>query len=56
MLPGHPDSHGCVRLSEDNAKWVWDWAENGTPVDVGPAAASKKPAAPKKTPPTAKKK
>jgi lipoprotein-anchoring transpeptidase ErfK/SrfK len=48
LLPGHPDSHGCVRLSEDNAKWLWDWAEDGTPVDVKAAPAKKK--APAKKP------
>jgi hypothetical protein len=26
-----------VRLSEDNGTWLWDWAENGTPVDGAPA-------------------
>ncbi len=25
-------SHGCVRLSEDHAKWLFDWADVGTPV------------------------
>jgi lipoprotein-anchoring transpeptidase ErfK/SrfK len=58
-LPGHPDSHGCVRLSEGNAKWLWDWAESGTLVDVI-APAKKKPAKkaspPKKAPTKGKKK
>jgi hypothetical protein len=40
-LPGHPDSHGCVRLSADNAKWLWSWAGKGTTVDVGPVPAKK---------------
>jgi hypothetical protein len=26
-LPGYPASHGCVRLLEDDAKWVFEWAE-----------------------------
>jgi lipoprotein-anchoring transpeptidase ErfK/SrfK len=26
-LPGYPASHGCVRLLEEDAKWVYDWAE-----------------------------
>lgn len=31
----HPyASHGCVRLSESNAKWLWDWAKEGRPVNV----------------------
>lgn len=29
-------SHGCVRLSKDNAKWLWDWAKSGTPVNIVP--------------------
>lgn len=43
-LPGYPASHSCVRLSEKDAIWAYDWAqewklspdekllENGTPV------------------------
>jgi len=41
-LPGHPDSHGCVRLSRDNAKWLWDWADENTNVDVGSAKTRKR--------------
>ena len=26
-LPGYPASHGCVRLFEEDAKWIYDWAE-----------------------------
>lgn len=26
-LPGYPASHGCVRLLEEDAKWLYDWAE-----------------------------
>jgi hypothetical protein len=26
-LPGYPASHGCVRLLESDAKWVFDWAD-----------------------------
>lgn len=26
-LPGYPASHGCVRLLEEDAKWVYEWAE-----------------------------
>lgn len=25
-LPGYPASHGCVRLLEEDAKWIYDWA------------------------------
>jgi hypothetical protein len=44
-LPGHPASHGCVRLLERDAMWLFEWGEpwaldrtgqvvmnNGTPV------------------------
>lgn len=30
-LPGRPASHGCVRLLEVDARWVYDWAEQWTP-------------------------
>ena len=46
-LPGQPASHGCVRLLERDAKWVYDWGrswildergwnvvENGAPVVI----------------------
>lgn len=26
-LPGHPASHSCIRLLEDDAMWLYDWAE-----------------------------
>lgn len=26
-LPGYPASHGCVRLLEEDAKWIYEWAE-----------------------------
>lgn len=26
-LPGYPASHSCVRLSADDAKWFYDWAD-----------------------------
>jgi len=29
-LPGYPASHGCVRLLEQDAKWIYDWAEQWT--------------------------
>ena len=29
-LPGYPASHGCVRLLEEDAKWVYDWADQWT--------------------------
>ena len=26
-LPGYPASHGCVRLLEEDAKWIYGWAD-----------------------------
>ena len=26
-LPGYPASHSCLRLLEDDAKWMYDWAD-----------------------------
>jgi lipoprotein-anchoring transpeptidase ErfK/SrfK len=26
-LPGYPASHSCVRLTEADAQWIYDWAE-----------------------------
>lgn len=31
---GQKMSHGCMNLSEGNAKWLWDWAPIGTEVWV----------------------
>lgn len=31
---GNRMSHGCVNIREDNAKWIYDWADVGTPVEV----------------------
>ena len=31
---GHRGSHGCVRLSVDNAKWIYDNCPNGTTVVI----------------------
>jgi len=31
---GHPMSHGCVNLTNDDAKWFYDFAVMGTPVHV----------------------
>jgi hypothetical protein len=30
-LPGAPASHGCVRLLEDDAKWMYRWTEQWIP-------------------------
>lgn len=29
-LPGRPASHGCVRLLEQDAKWLYDWGDSWT--------------------------
>ena len=26
-LPGYPASHACIRLREEDAKWIYDWAD-----------------------------
>ncbi|OGG06024.1 hypothetical protein A3D05_02885 [Candidatus Gottesmanbacteria bacterium RIFCSPHIGHO2_02_FULL_40_24] len=31
---GRPKSHGCVNVPLDSAKWLFDWAEYGTRVEV----------------------
>jgi lipoprotein-anchoring transpeptidase ErfK/SrfK len=31
---GNPMSHGCVNLTNDDAKWLYDFGEIGTPVYV----------------------
>jgi lipoprotein-anchoring transpeptidase ErfK/SrfK len=31
---GHVMSHGCVNINAANSKWLYDWAEVGTPVIV----------------------
>ena len=34
-LFGTPMSHGCVNLTNEDAKWFWEFAPLGTPVHVG---------------------
>ncbi|HEV7731669.1 MAG TPA: L,D-transpeptidase [Candidatus Binatia bacterium] len=34
-LPGRPASHACVRLREDDARWLWDWGEGWTLAEDG---------------------
>jgi hypothetical protein len=31
---GRPGSHGCVNLLLEDARFLWDWAELGTPVSI----------------------
>ncbi|HKL88201.1 MAG TPA: L,D-transpeptidase family protein [Salinibacter sp.] len=40
MPTGGPTSHGCVRLVDADAKWIYDWAEpwNTTKGHIGPAS------------------
>lgn len=33
---GQPMSHGCVNMTNDDAKWIYSWAPKGTPVIVRP--------------------
>jgi L,D-transpeptidase-like protein len=34
-LPGYPASHGCVRLLEEDAKWIYEWADQWTLSKIG---------------------
>lgn len=31
---GSPVSHGCIRLKEENARWIYDHIPQGTPVKI----------------------
>lgn len=33
-LPGGPASHGCIRMLESDARWLFYWGRRGTPVLV----------------------
>jgi hypothetical protein len=33
-LPGYPASHGCVRLLERDAMWLYEWGRAGTPLVI----------------------
>jgi lipoprotein-anchoring transpeptidase ErfK/SrfK len=34
ILPSYPASHGCIRLNYDDAIFVYNWAQIGTPGEV----------------------
>jgi L,D-transpeptidase catalytic domain len=34
-LPGYPASHGCIRLLERDARWLFDWGQGWTVDDSG---------------------
>ena len=31
---GRPGSHGCINLLLEDARYLWDWAEIGTPISI----------------------
>jgi lipoprotein-anchoring transpeptidase ErfK/SrfK len=33
---GQPASFGCIILDLDNAKWLYNWAEDGVVVEIRP--------------------
>lgn len=33
-LPGHPDSHGCIRVLEEDAQWLFRWTDKKTTIIV----------------------
>jgi len=33
---GQPASYGCIILDLDNAKWLFNWAEEGVVVEIRP--------------------
>ncbi len=33
---GRRKSHGCVNIRESDAKWLYDWSDTGTPVEILP--------------------
>lgn len=39
-LPGYPASHACVRLLEDDARWIYDWVDSWTLADGGRTIAA----------------
>lgn len=39
-LPGYPASHACVRLLEDDARWIFDWVDSWVLEDGGRTVAA----------------
>lgn len=35
-VTGRPESHGCIRLPDDVARWFYNWAEPGTVLRIRP--------------------
>lgn len=33
-LPGHPDSHGCVRVLNEDAQWLFQWTNRKTVIII----------------------
>ncbi|WP_291119222.1 L,D-transpeptidase [Flavobacterium sp. UBA6135] len=42
-LPGYPASHSCLRLLENDAKWMYDWAEEWILKDANTVSAKGTP-------------
>lgn len=42
ILPSYPASHGCIRLNYDDAIFVYNWAQVGTPGEVVKKTPEKK--------------
>ena len=42
-LPGYPASHSCLRLQEDDAKWLYNWAEEWILKDANTVSAKGTP-------------
>ncbi|MDI7277351.1 MAG: L,D-transpeptidase [Anaerolineae bacterium] len=35
-LGRRPSSHGCIRLSPEDARWLTDWGPQGVPIAISP--------------------
>lgn len=34
MLPGYPDSYGCIRVLYDDARWLFRWTDKNTVITI----------------------